>query len=98
MTKKVTAINIGPSGDLPEKPGEYLFVYHSGKACGIDFCCPCGKCSQASYLPFRDTELSTEPSWEFDGNMEKPTLKPSILRTSECKWHGYLTDGIFVEC
>ncbi len=97
MSKITPGINTTNRDDEPNKPGEYCFVYHNNKPCGIDYCCPCGGCGN-SYLPFSGTELSTEPSWQFDGDMESPTLQPSILRTTPCKWHGYLTKGNFVEC
>ena len=31
-------------------------------------------------------------TWVWDGNIEKPTLQPSILRSS-CGWHGYMVNG-----
>jgi hypothetical protein len=36
------------------------------------------------------------PTWEWDGNLDAPTLTPSI----NCKacWHGYLKAGVFEEC
>ncbi len=38
-----------------------------------------------------------EPSWEWDGNLIRPTLSPSILtgRTTPDICHSYLRDGIF---
>ena len=35
-------------------------------------------------------------SWEWDGDKEKPTLTPSILRNGV--WHGYLRKGYWVAC
>lgn len=98
MSKETIAINLGNSEEKPNKPGEFLYVHHNGKICGIDYCCPCGVCKDTSYLPLAGTELSTEPCWNFDGNIERPSLTPSILRRAPCKWHGYLTKGVFVEC
>jgi hypothetical protein len=34
--------------------------------------------------------------WEWDGNIEKPTLTPSIHALG--LWHGYLKAGRFVSC
>lgn len=36
------------------------------------------------------------PTWQWDGNADKPTLTPSI----NCRgcWHGWLTAGEFKEC
>jgi hypothetical protein len=38
------------------------------------------------------------PSWRFDGNVEAPTLTPSINCTGGCGWHGFLTAGVFKGC
>lgn len=38
------------------------------------------------------------PSWKWDGNVEAPTLEPSINCTGGCGWHGYLQQGEFREC
>ena len=35
-------------------------------------------------------------SWEFDGNIDAPTLRPSINHV-DC-WHGWLTAGQFTAC
>ena len=40
-------------------------------------------------------------SWAWNGNIEKPTLSPSILAgksESGHGWHGYLQDGIWKGC
>ena len=42
--------------------------------------------------------VSDEQAWKWDGNEAKPTLTPSILRKSGCRWHGYLTGGEFRTC
>ena len=38
-----------------------------------------------------------EPAWSWDGNLEKPTITPSILtgRDSDKICHSYLKEGIF---
>lgn len=62
----------------------------------IWFGCPCGECG-AIGLPV--TTGNKEPqAWLWDGDEEKPTLKPSIRRMEKCLWHGFLTDGVFKEC
>ena len=65
-----------------------------GKINSLVFVCPCG-CRDIVFLPVQQGRGN---SWEWDGNMEKPTLNPSILRTTGCRWHGYLTGGVFKEC
>lgn len=81
------------------KAGDYEFVYELGteKICGMDFICPCG-CGNEGYLSFDIHEDKKFPSWKWNGDEGKPTLTPSILKTSGCKWHGYLTEGEFREC
>ncbi len=46
-------------------------------------------------LPVNSTTKS--PSWNWDGNLEKPTLSPSILtgRGSEKICHSFLEAGVF---
>jgi hypothetical protein len=47
-----------------------------------------------------------EKRWNWDGNVDAPTLTPSILHTKRvdgvypdgCGWHGYLTAGEFTSC
>lgn len=37
-----------------------------------------------------------DPSWDFDGNLESPTLTPSILtKYNDHICHSYLKDGVF---
>lgn len=38
-----------------------------------------------------------EHGWNFDGNLDKPTLKPSLLYRKD-QWHGYMTAGRLVSC
>ena len=42
------------------------------------------------------SHLKDEPSWEWDGNREKPTLTPSVW----CKgrWHGWFRAGRMESC
>lgn len=71
---------------------------------GILFGCPCG-CGAMNSVAFRASRAG-RPSWNWDGNREKPTLSPSINilqfdeagnRTGE-HWHGWLRDGVFQSC
>lgn len=63
-----------------------------GTVTHLTFVCPCG-CQDAIIVPVNQEKGS---SWEWDGDIESPTLKPSILRKSGCGWHGYLTSGKFI--
>lgn len=80
-------------------PGSYAFftAYTEPRAIrGMIFVCPCG-CGDRSPVHFTTGE-TTHPRWTWNGNREKPTLTPSLNKTSGCLWHGYLTDGEFREC
>lgn len=79
---------IGPTRpDLA--PGAWCFKKDmNDNLAAIDFVCPCG-CGQLSTIPIKD---------DWNGDLERPTLIPSILRKSGCGWHGFLTNGIFMEC
>lgn len=62
------------------------------------FCCPA--CAESlggdgiHMLPVNSP--NTSPSWEWDWNLERPTLSPSILTTtSKGICHSYLRDGVF---
>ena len=70
---------------------------------GISFDCPCG-CSDRTFIPFKNPigggvgyqAGKGNPEWQRRGvTFETLTLTPSIQRTCNCKWHGFLTDGIF---
>lgn len=64
------------------------------------FCCPgCageGGSSGLHMLPVNATDSAGRPKWTWDGNLEAPTLEPSILT----RWgaanvcHSYLRNGV----
>lgn len=51
--------------------------------------CPCG-CGEAISLPMTE---GAEPCWQFNGNMNSPTLSPSVWRTEGCASHFFLRGG-----
>lgn len=55
---------------------------------------PCGGIA----IGHPDKPVQRSPSWRWDGDIERPTLTPSINCTGGCGWHGYLTAGVFKEC
>lgn len=75
------------------KPGAFEF-YREGERfpAGLIYCCPCG-CGATGALAFRP---HASPSWEWDGNREKPTLTPSVHHVGH--WHGYLRNGVWESC
>lgn len=74
------------------------------KAVGLSFDCPCeGECGRL-YLSFENpvdggsSVVSEHPAWKRTGEtFEDMSLTPSIQRMSECRWHGYLTNGELVK-
>lgn len=61
--------------------------------------CPCG-CGSFMNLPIHSDgqEKAQTPSWSWNGNLEKPTLQPSIRDVGSCYFHGYLTGGVWLFC
>lgn len=59
------------------------------------FVCP-GRCKGLTAIALRPVLDGSGQSWEFDGNLDAPTLRPSINHLG-C-WHGWLTSGEFTSC
>lgn len=76
-----------------ETPGEYTFVANESV---LLFICPCG-CGSFTRLPVAPPP-KRDGAWMWDGNVEKPTIQPSIRQLSGCKFHGFLTEGIWTFC
>lgn len=63
------------------------------------FVCPgCVKGGPEGYdgvhrLPVNTTEKN--PSWDWDGNLEEPTISPSILTQGYSRCHSFLEKGLF---
>lgn len=61
------------------------------------FCCPGCAENGGSGLHMLPISEPGNPVWTFDGNLEAPTLNPSILTkmNNEFVCHSYLRSGIF---
>lgn len=113
VARHVNHIDREDGGDA--RPGDFQFATRYGdasenpKPCAMLFICPCG-CGKLNALDLRGPHANhigdARPSWDWDGNRERPTLMPSILdwntnekgeKVSE-HWHGYLTAGVFKAC
>ncbi len=85
--------------DVIETPGAFEY-YRSGERypAGMIYCCPCG-CGRAGTLRFRP-RADPGPSWQWDGDIEKPTLTPSVHDNPQgtTHWHGWLTAGVWKSC
>ena len=74
------------------QPGDIeLRKYPDGQIGGYAYRCP--QCGQEDWL---NVDNGTQ-GWILTGPESTPTLRPSILH-QVCKWHGYLTDGVFTPC
>ncbi len=57
----------------------------------VHFDCP-HKPNHSCYVPIRQGE-QRGLSWNWDGNIQAPTIKPSI-DCKQCGWHGFITKGV----
>lgn len=74
--------------DLP--PGTASWAINSkNETASLIFTCPSG-CGRIENVPIANSE---QKGWTWDGNVQAPTLQPSIQIISGCKWHGYLIKG-----
>lgn len=68
---------------------------------GLTFVCP-GGCGRRGFCHVENPERDNtgQAAWSWNGDRERPTLRPSILSKIPlgCGWHGYLTDGVFTPC
>jgi|SRR4051812_29833079 hypothetical protein len=85
-------------------PGAYWFMTmpegheDAGIVMGIQHGCPCG-CGARSALFFKS--YTGDDGWTIEKPFPEATLSPSIgmfRGQNPYHWHGYLRDGVFVEC
>lgn len=90
---------VGAGGEgVSDKDGNPVPERHG---VGLSFDCPCGAKCVRGYVAFRNPLDGGEPyispnqpTWDRTGDtFETLTLKPSIQRMDNCRWHGFLTDG-----
>ncbi len=63
----------------------------SGRGGTLAFVCP--GCSELHQHTVRGLPDYDGPVWDWNGSLELPTLKPSLLVTGEKTCHSYLTEG-----
>ena len=95
---EVKAVRI--EGRTPAAAGEFRIDNdEQGRAARLVFACPCG-CDSIGAINLKPH--GAQPSWDWDGDREKPTCSPSIRfsvsRDDMDHWHGYLTAGVFRSC
>jgi hypothetical protein len=98
MSTEVPANEVKSWDDM-KNPGDFIFsTDKDGKIWGMIEMCPCG-CGATGGIFFDTGDPNqASPKWKWNGDKVKPTLTPSIQRTGGCKWHGFLTDGVFKTC
>lgn len=85
--------------DSCNNPGDFYITEpnnHDGGCRRLSFRCPCG-CGDLCGIRIRDDGTNRDGSWGWNKNEELPTTTPSI-DINHGHWHGYLTDGVFVQC
>lgn len=83
--------------DESPEPGSFSLGEPDDKG-GRDFWynCPCG-CGTQSVLRVGDKfKPAAQPSWNWNGSVESPTLTPSVHHVGH--WHGWLTAGEWKVC
>ena len=81
------------------KPGDYS-INEDGTYALLE--CPCG-CGSMMNLPLYGNSSASSfktstPQWYWNGNRELPTLQPSIRDVVTCRFHGFLTNGVWTFC
>ena len=74
------------------QPGNARWVDNESGTAALSYCCPCG-CGAVNQIPVYTTPQGC--GWSWNGNHEKPTLKPSLQMLTKCRWHGHVTEGKF---
>lgn len=80
---------------LAAQRGEFEVVTEPSGQRRFWFVCP-GPCKSIAPIALRPVVDGSQQSWEWDGNLDAPTLTPSINHVG-C-WHGWLTSGMFTPC
>ena len=65
-----------------------------GQLCGYEFFCP--GCQELHFIPTENYHIV----WEFNGNEEKPTFRPSVKlgHPADADCHFVITDGKIAFC
>jgi hypothetical protein len=73
----------------PWRPDEFAF-----SADLSEIAIPCARGTYDRCVIRITTGEPQHPVWKWDGNLDEPTLTPSIGCDHRCGWHGQLTRGI----
>lgn len=74
------------------RPGDFFWTHvDPDHTRYIIYLCPNGQHCGVPILPGR---LPNGAGWAWNGNLNKPTLTPSINCVGGCRWHGFITAGV----
>jgi hypothetical protein len=75
----------------------FIPVVEDGRVQGMQIVMPTG---EQTWLPVvRGPAPADRAVWGWDGDLDRPTLEPSILDSAQVpKWHGYLRAGRLESC
>jgi Family of unknown function (DUF6527) len=87
---------VGQDKDLWDlEPGEFFYTQR-GAQMFFNCALPNGAACRIPIRPLVNPLTNGGHSWEWDRNVETPTLSPSI--NSIGSWHGFVTAGRMVSC
>lgn len=82
-----------PEGTAPQDVHRFAFVCRRSKPAAAGdkptFC--------SLNLRGRGHDVENK-SWTWDGNIDRPTLAPSINCQNDQCWHGYIENGVYLTC
>ena len=91
----IRMVEISESDDRPMQLGEFYWHFEDGQRC-IVIGLPMNKNLRVCPAEWTiDHKNHCGASWEWDGNEERPTLKPSLHW--EGTWHGWVRNGMLIE-
>jgi len=90
-TRIVTGFDDVMASDVPG-------AYYIDAVPSLIYVCPCG-CGELNSIPLKPAgAIEPKRGWIFDGNYDTPTVTPSIKRLNGCRYHGFLTNGVWTFC
>lgn len=80
--------------DLPAGSAQWARS-QAGELASLIYTCPCG-CAEVRSVAV--TQVPGGYGWQWNGNLELPTLSPSLQHISRCRWHDWLQQGEWRTC
>lgn len=83
-----------------DRPGAFGFNPDAlTGSCSLVYRCPCG-CGDLRTIPivYGPCPGTGHGPWGWNGDTTKPTTTPSIRHVDNCRFHGFLTAGVWQFC